>query len=452
MLQTGVTKLDFILGGGIPSGDVLLVVGPPGAGKTTLCLQMAFHAAASGQCAIYVSSLSESPARTLRHVRAFSFFDETAIGKRLFLLNIYPLVVKSLIEATTALAQAVQEHHAALMIIDGLMTIRDLHPTTSDLRTFIYDLGATLAALECTTVVTSSATEYGDGSPLPEFTMADVILELGMRSVDVQTSRCIAAKKMRGISPRLGQHTLRTDGQGVSVFPRLETLYEPEDVGLSAERLSSGLPELDAMLAGGIPAGGSTLIAGSVGTGKTLLCLQFLLEGARRGEKGLFVSLRETPRQLVDKDRALGMDLEPALRDGLITLLHHPVIEADADEITWELWREVERLAPRRLALDGVTELEWGLGEARRRSYMAALADMLRRKGLTAVATKQIAQVVGPELDFSDTPLAVLAENLLLLRLAELRGELHRVLTKLESAEGVPTGIARLPSEVRVKR
>lgn len=479
MLQTGVPNLDLILGGGVPEGDVLLVVGPPGSGKTTLAFQMAFHTAARGENALYVSSLSEPPTRLMGHLRSYSFFDERLIGKRLFLLSIYPLVKQSLEKVADALVAAVREHEAALVIVDGVMTIRDLHPEAPELRSFIYELGAALPALDTTVLLTTSA-----GGPamsqFPEFTMADGILELGVQHLGTQTIRTIRSSKMRGLAPRLGQHSLRIDGRGLTAFPRIESVFEPRDAGISQNRVSLGLPELDAMAFGGLVAGSSTVLAGALGTGKTLACLHYIYDGAQRGEKGLLVGFRESPRQLMDKARAFGMDLETPLKEGRVAILHYPPVDLIIDKVTWELRLEVERFAPQRLALDGIASLERAIGdESRKPGYMAALVGLLRGKDITSLVTKEIAQAVGPELDFSDMPLAVLAENLFLLRYVEFRGELYRivsilkmrdnahdhsirqytisekglrVLARTESAEGVLTGIARLPSEMRVKR
>ena len=57
------------------------------------------------------------------------------------------------------------------------------------------------------------------------------------------------------------------------------------------ERISTGVEKLDQLLSGGYPKGKSILIAGEPGTGKTLLSLQYLMEGAKKGEKGIYVSI-----------------------------------------------------------------------------------------------------------------------------------------------------------------
>ena len=65
-----------------------------------------------------------------------------------------------------------------------------------------------------------------------------------------------------------------------------------------ADRVLTGIPGLDDVLGGGLDPERLYLIEGEPGTGKTTLALQFLLEGVRRGEKGLYVTLSETEREL----------------------------------------------------------------------------------------------------------------------------------------------------------
>ncbi|MBI3977586.1 MAG: AAA family ATPase [Chloroflexi bacterium] len=480
MLETGVPNLDLLLGGGVPDGAILLVVGPSGSGKTTLAFQMAFHVAAHGGRALCVSTTSEPPTKLIQHLRPFSFYDERQIGERLFLLSAYPLVKEGPGRLLDALVQAVRERQAAIAVVDGLMTIRDLHPGPRELREFIYELGATLTALGCTTVLTSSGIDSGPAHEFAELTVADGIVELGMRDVGTRTLRTIRVRKMRGLPSVLGEHALRIDGRGLTAFPRLESIVEPIDVGLSRERTPLGLPELDAMMAGGLVAGSVTLLAGAPGTGKTLAGLQFIMEGVRRGEKGLIVCFRETRRHLVDRAGAFGLDLAGAVAAARAVVLHRPPVDLIADEVAWNVRQQVISFAPQRLLLDDFDELDHAIGdEPRRRGFLAGLTGLLVGRGITSLVTKEIPQVIGPELDFSGAPLATLAENLILLRYVEFRGELHRiisilkmrdtdhdrsireyaitdrglqVLARLATAEGLLTGIARLPSEARVKR
>src|SRR4051812_2133848 len=107
-LESGIPNFDRILGGGIPLGDVVLVMGPAGSGKTTLCFQVAFHVASTGKNVAYVSTLSEPPVRLVKHLRSFSFFDEGKLGTSLVLLNIYPKVKEGAEPMLGALVRAVR--------------------------------------------------------------------------------------------------------------------------------------------------------------------------------------------------------------------------------------------------------------------------------------------------------------------------------------------------------
>jgi circadian clock protein KaiC len=75
-------------------------------------------------------------------------------------------------------------------------------------------------------------------------------------------------------------------------------------------RVSTGISGLDDVLYGGFTSNRVYLIEGDPGAGKTTLALQFLLEGARRGERGLYVTLSETREELIDVGRSHGWDLD----------------------------------------------------------------------------------------------------------------------------------------------
>src|SRR5687767_14787262 len=83
LLETGVPNLDLILGGGLRRRSIAMVIGAPGAGKTILAEQMAFHIAARGAAALYLTGFSETHDKLVGHGRALSFFAPELIGQQI---------------------------------------------------------------------------------------------------------------------------------------------------------------------------------------------------------------------------------------------------------------------------------------------------------------------------------------------------------------------------------
>lgn len=371
-VESGVPNLDFILGGGIPEADTLLVIGAPGTGKTVLSFQVLFHQARAGRNVLYMSTVPESPLRLFRHLRTLTFFDDRLVQSQVFLLNIYSLVSNGLDQLPDAILQQIRAQQIQVVAL---------------------------------------------------------------------------------------------------IYPRFESTYVARDIPLGNERVAFGLPTLDALMEGGPFASGSIMVAGAVGTGKTLLSLQYLSEGMRQGEKCLFVGFRENPSELVHLARRIGIDLQPALDTGQLEIFHRAPVELLIDRVSEEMLQEVARLRPQRLVIDSIDEIERAvIPRERRWDYLTALAGTLGNDTVTTLLTREVSQVVGPELDFAETPLAELATNLILLRWVKFRGDLvrilsilkmkgsafdssirrfviepggFRVLPKVETAEGLLTGIAR---------
>jgi circadian clock protein KaiC len=181
-----------------------------------------------------------------------------------------------------------------------------------------------------------------------------------------------------------------------------------------------------------------------MGIGKTLLAAHFAAEGARKGEKTLFVSFFEPPAALFARAQRIGLDVHGPMKSGALTLLHQPPAEVEADVLVDQVLTEVARRGIRRLVIDGLTDLELAVADPdRRRVFLAAFSAQLRQLGVTSLFTKEVSKIAGTELDFSDTPIAVLGENLLLLRYVELRGRIHRVLSILKMRDSKYDGNLR---------
>lgn len=161
-----------------------------------------------------------------------------------------------------------------------------------------------------------------------------------------------------------------------------------------------------------------------------------MAHGAACGEPGLLVTYSEPVGRLVKRARGISLDLQPLLDTGKLRVDYTPVTNQEADDLIDMILRRVREHGIRRLVVDGIGELEESiLDRSRVRGLFSSLIIQLRDLGVTSLFIKGVPKIAGPDLDFSDTPISVTAENLLFFRHIELRGKLHRVLSVLEMRE-----------------
>ncbi len=180
-------------------------------------------------------------------------------------------------------------------------------------------------------------------------TTGDALIGLYFTLQGMRALRSMEVLKVRGRASLSGRHSMMLSSEGVHIFPRLEswskraTFKAGEAIAGEIdvqERATFGLSELDILLGGGLTRHTSTLLIGSLGTGKTLLALHFALAGVSHGEPALFLGFRETGEQLVQKANAfdMGSQLRKALAPGGgLTLQRWEPVELDPDQVSADL-------------------------------------------------------------------------------------------------------------------
>lgn len=124
------------------------------------------------------------------------------------------------------------------------------------------------------------------------------------------------------------------------------------------EKIKTGIEGLDELLKGGLRKGSSVLIAGPPGTGKTILAMQFIVEGARRKEPGIYISSEESVDDIREYAKSLGWDIEKYEKEGLITLIRQPISPKKLISIATPL-DVIKAKKVKRVVLDSITLFEY---------------------------------------------------------------------------------------------
>ena len=199
---------------------------------------------------------------------------------------------------------------------------------------------------------------------------------------------------------------------------------------IARDRVKSGVPRLDEMMDGGIPIGDATLLSGPSGTGKTVLCTQFVSEGVKNGERAVLAVFEEHPQDYVDRAKQMGFDLDQMVASGDLRLVYLRPLDLSADEILQEVQQAVADLGAKRLVIDSLNGLEIALAPSFREDFQESLYRMvtgLTGRGVTLLMTVEVGERFD-QISFSPHTISFLAQNIIFLRYVELAGRLEKVL------------------------
>ena len=437
-LSTGSAAFDRILGGGLPVRSLTMIAGEPGAGKTLFALQMLFHLGRQGKKGLYFTTLSEPSLKLIQYMQQFSFFDEGAVGKGLTFVDLGSVVRgRNADDALKAINERVEREEPAIVIIDSFKAMRDILGDAPSIRTFVYDLAVHMAGWGAASLFVGEYTSE-EIAQYAEFAIADGILRFGTQREELTAVRVVDVLKLRGADCITGRHFFEIGPDGLAFFPRVRSpvTNDHASIGSFAERAPTGIVGLDEMLGGGLPRSSSTVIQGATGTGKTLLGLHFLLEGARRGEPGIHFTLEETADQLRGIARGFGWDLREMEQRRLFSFFYVSPVELSTDAFLDRARQLVEQVGARRAVLDSLTSLALGVPSQRRfKELVYAMTKHFRALGVTLNMNMEVAELLGSA-QLSGHGISFAADNVIQLKYLEQDGRLDRGISVLK-ARGV---------------
>ena len=435
-VPTGIPGLDKVLLGGLFQSSMYIVRGTPGAGKTILSNQFAFHHAQAGGKVVYISLLAESNTRMFAYLRSLDFFDDVPIGFDIVYLSAsHVLETLDLRELQEMMRHAMQDLHASLIILDGLSALSFIATGPLELKKFIRNLQAYVDLARCTVLLLQD-----EGEQLQALdTTVDGVLYLNNTTTAVGNVRYLYVSKLRGSGFLRGRHLFEITEMGLTVYPRTEALLRhtlPPDVQHVGQAMF-GVLGLDEMLGGGLPSGSTTVLLGTAGSGRTMLGLQFLAGGVAQGEPGLYFGFDERPSEVFAKSGSIGLLLKAAEARGLFVVQWQPMYENLLDMLVAQLLATVSSHNIRRVFVDNLEGFQRALdSDDRLTAVLAALATELRGRGVTTLFSLELAEIMGVTIAFPVPGISMIADNILLLRYVLHKTVLQRMLSIVKMRRG----------------
>jgi circadian clock protein KaiC len=426
---SGDRHLDAVLGGGLPANALNMIIGLPGSGKTILAEQFMFHNASAQRPGVYLSTVSEPLEKILRYGQNLDFFDAEAIGTKMFFEDLGgALNDGGLDEVLNHLRALITERRPGAIAIDSFKALSAYAASPQAFRHFLHDLAGVLTALP-TTPFWIGEYRRDEIATAPEFAVADGIISLTTRRDAERATRHLEVLKLRGTGFMSGEHAYRIAHDGLHVFPRLAESVPVEPYEQQAERMSSGIPAIDAMLADGYWPGASTMVAGPSGCGKTLMGMHFIFNGGAAGQTGVIATLQENPTQLDRIVNGFGW----SLASDSIELMYRSPVDLYLDEWFYELLEVVERTRARRIFIDSLGDLRRAsVDELRFREYLYSLLQLCANQQISVMMSQEVPALFGIS-HISEDGISHLSDNVILLQFVHRDGQLKRAVTLLKT-------------------
>ena len=439
-LLTGIPGLDMVLGGGLPADRCTLLVGTAGAGKTVLATQLLAMGIEQFDEPGVLVTFDETAASVVRNGAGFEWSLQRHIEDgRLMLVDASPASSSASLELgdfdldglIARIEAAVQQSGARRVVLDSVTALLPRFEAERSVRRELTRVVHAIGELGVTSVLTAERVE--EEGPLGRFGVeefvADCVIVLRNLLIEQRRRRTIEVVKLRGGSHRTGEFPFTIEGgTGVSVIPLSAIeLDRPSSSG----RISVGNPYIDELFGGGIYRDSLVLVSGPTGTGKTLTALGFVQAAIDADERAVMLSFEESHNQLLRNASSWVHGIEQAEQEDRVRLLSIYPERMGLEDLLQRIDTEISGFEPRRLVLDSLTALERVSSGRSFREFVVRLCAMLKEREIAALFTNTSAMISGGE-TITDAYVSTITDGIILLRYAELEGNVRRAITVLK--------------------
>jgi circadian clock protein KaiC len=393
---TGIAGLDEITEGGLPRGRPTLVCGKAGCGKTLLAMEFIVRGARDlGEPGVFMA-FEETEAELAQNVTSLGF-DVPSLVRRRKLAVDHVRIERSEIEETgeydleglfVRLGSMIDDLGAKRVALDTIESLFSGLSNESILRAELRRLFRWLKDKGVTALITAEQGKDGmlTRHGLEEY-VSDCVVLLDHRMLDEVATRRLRIIKYRGSRHGTSEYPTLIDERGLSVLPI-------SSLGLSysvtPKTVPTGIPDLDAMLGKkGYWKGGSVLVTGVPGSGKTSLAAAFAEGVCRGGGRCLFISFEEAADQIVRDMASVGIRLGPHLRSGRLRLQAiRPTLIGLEGHLTG-IHRLLDRVQPDAVVVDPISGLGAIGGRKDIWAMLTRLVGHLKNNGTTGLFTSQ---------------------------------------------------------------
>ena len=438
-VASGIPGFDEIAHGGLPKGRSTLVSGPSGSGKTIFCAEFLYHGiTASRENGVFVT-FEERPEDIIKNMAGFGWdLSKLTREKKLVVVDISPPRVEKVVAGSYDLSgmlarieHAVKQVGAKRVAVDSVSALFSYFDNPGVIRHDLYRLCERFRELGVTSIISAERPKEDDEVSrygVEEFVSDNVVLlhnrlgESGMRE------RTVEILKFRGSPHDSEEAPLIVSNRGITVYPR----PKPELTGRGfAQKVSTGVDGLDHLLFGGVFKGSTTLLTGASGTGKTVSCLHFILEGAKRKETSLMIEFEESAGQLYRNASSFGWPLKRHVEQGRVYLTCSYPENMRPEQYLKIIEDLVVSKRVKRLALDSLSALQRIYTDDKFREFVVGLCAILKMHGVTTILTNTTNQLLGVT-EITETHLSTATDNIVILKYVEIDGEMRRLVNVLK--------------------